>query len=185
MENLEKYIQNNLGQFNTGEMPVGHQERFMAKLQAAQASDRQTSSTEDAGMQAGNGKGAPTRKAPRLFSRRSLFAAAGAAAAIIIAFFLTPGSTTSTEEEYSIEIQEMAQEMYMEEADILKMLGGKDQNIINSIKSITEEAIPLSEQLPAELSQEKRAEILREYYKAKTAALKNFRVLAYTDEIID
>ena len=164
MENLEKYIQNNLGQFNTGEMPVGHQERFMAKLKTAQ--------------------GAPERKAPRLFSRRSLFAAAGAAAAIIIAFVLTPGSTTSTEEEYSIEIQEMAQEMYMEEADILKMLGGKDQNIINSIKSITEEAIPLSEQLPAELSQEKRAEILREYYKAKTAALKNFRVLAYTDEII-
>ena len=164
MENLEKYIQNNLGQFNTGEMPVGHQERFMAKLKTAH--------------------GAPERKAPRLFSRRSLFAAAGAAAAIIIAFFLTPGSTTSTEEEYSIEIQEMAQEMYMEEADILKMLGGKDQNIINSIKSITEEAIPLSEQLPAELSQEKRAEILREYYKAKTAALKNFRVLAYTDEII-
>lgn len=164
MENLEKYIQNNLGQFNTGEMPVGHQERFMAKLKTA--------------------KGAPERKAPRLFSRRSLFAAAGAAAAIIIAFFLTPGSTTSTEEEYSIEIQEMAQEMYMEEADILKMLGGKDQNIINSIKSITEEAIPLSEQLPAELSPEKRAEILREYYKAKTAALKNFRVLAYTDEII-
>ena len=36
MENLEKYIQNNLGQFNTGEMPVGHQERFKAKLQAAQ-----------------------------------------------------------------------------------------------------------------------------------------------------
>lgn len=165
MENLEKYIQNNLGQFNTGEMPVGHQERFMAKLKTAQ--------------------GAPERKAPRLFSRRSLFAAAVAAAAIIIALFLTPGSTTSTEEEYSIEIQEMAQEMYMEEADILKMLGGKDQNIINSIKSITEEAIPLSEQLPAELSQEKRAEILREYYKAKTAALKNFRVLAYTDEIID
>ena len=164
MENLEKYIQNNLGQFNTGEMPVGHQERFMAKLKTAQ--------------------GAPERKAPRLFSRRSLFAAAGAAAAIIIAFFLTPGSTTSTEEEYSIEIQEIAQEMYMEEADILKMLGGKDQNIINSIKSITEEAIPLPEQLPAELSQEKRAEILREYYKAKTAALKNFRVLAYTDEII-
>ena len=166
MENLEKYIQNNLGQFNTGEMPVGHQERFMEKLKTAQ--------------------GAPERKAPRLFSRRSLFAAAGAAAAIIIAFFLTPGSTTSTEEEYSIEIQEMAQEMYMEEADILKMLGGKDQNIINSIKSITEEAIPLSEQLPAELSQEKRAEILREYYKAKTAGLKKIKTLyAQNDEPID
>lgn len=167
MENLEKYIQDNLEQFNTGEMPSGHQERFMAKLQAAQSS------------------AVAERKAPRLFSRRSLFAAAGAAAAIIIAFFIAPGSITTTDEKYTIGIQEMAMEMYLEEADILMMLGEDDHHIINSIKSITEEAIPLSEQLPAELSPEKRAQILREYYKAKTAALKNFRVLAYTDEITD
>ena len=32
MENLEKYIQDNLEQFNKGEMPAGHQERFLAKL---------------------------------------------------------------------------------------------------------------------------------------------------------
>ena len=185
MENLEKYVQSNLDQFNTGEMSVGHQERFMAKLQAAQANDGLRDSTPAGIRQTGTAQGAPERKAPRLFSRRSIIAAAGAAAAIIIAFFLTPGTTTSTEEVYQTGVQEMALEMYLEEADILIMLGEENQNIINSIKSITEEAIPLSEQLPAELYQEKRAEILREYYKAKTAALKNFRVLAYTDEIIE
>lgn len=165
MENLEKYIQDNLEQFNCGEMPLGHQERFMAKLQAAQA--------------------APERKAPRLFSRRSLFAATAAAAAIVIAFFITTGSPASDSDDYTIAIHEVAEEMYIEEAEIMMMLGEDDQNIVNSVKSITEEAIPLSEQLPAELSQEKRAQILREYYKAKTAALKNFRVLAHSNEIID
>lgn len=165
MENLEKYIQDNLEQFNCGEMPLGHQERFMAKLQAAQA--------------------APERKAPRLFSRRSLFAATAAAAAIVIAFFITTGSPASDSDDYTIAIHEVAEEMYIEEAEIMMILGEDDQNIVNSVKSITEEAIPLSEQLPEELSQEKRAQILREYYKAKTAALKNFRFLAHSNEIID
>ena len=165
MENLEKYIQDNLEQFNCGEMPLGHQERFMAKLQAAQA--------------------APERKAPRLFSRRSIFAATAAAAAIVIAFFITTGSPASDSDDYTIAIHEVAEEMYIEEAEIMIMLGEDDQNIVNSVKSITEEAIPLSEQLPAELSQEKRAQILREYYKTRTAALKNFRVLAHSNEIID
>ena len=165
MENLEKYIQDNLEQFNCGEMPLGHQERFMAKLQAAQA--------------------APERKAPHLFYRRSLFAATAAAAAIVIAFFITTGSPASDGDDYTIAIHEVAEEMYIEEAEIMIMLGEDDQNIVNSVKSITEEAIPLSEQLPAELSQEKRAQILREYYKTRTAALKNFRVLAHSNEIID
>ena len=165
MENLEKYIQDNLEQFNCGEMPLGHQERFMAKLQAAQA--------------------APERNPPRLFSRRSIFAATAAAAAIVIAFFITTGSPASDGDDYTIAIHEVAEEMYIEEAEIMIMLGEDDQNIVNSVKSITEEAIPLSEQLPAELSQEKRAQILREYYKTRTAALKNFRVLAHSNEIID
>ena len=165
MENLEKYIQDNLEQFNCGEMPLGHQERFMAKLQAAQA--------------------APERKAPRLFSGRSLFAATTAAAAIIITFFITTGLPVPDDDDYTIAIHEVAEEMYIEEAEIMMMLGKDDQNIVNSVKSITEEAIPLSEQLPAELSQEKRAQILREYYKTRTAALKNFRALAHSNEIID
>ena len=170
MENFGKYIQDNLEQFNTGEIPAGHQERFMAKLQTAQA---------------GSGQSALERKAPRLFSRRSLFAATAAAAAIIIAFLITPGSLATKTDEYTIAIQEAAEDMYLEETEILIELGENDQHIINSIKSITEEAIPLSEQLPEELSPEKRAQILREYYKARTAALKNFRTLAHSNEIID
>ena len=91
----------------------------------------------------------------------------------------------SQDEKYTIGIQELAQEMFRQEAETLMLFEEDDQYMINNVKAITNEAIPLSEQLPSELSPAQRAEILREYYKAKTAALKNFRVLAYTDEIID
>lgn len=168
MENLEKYIQDNIEQFNTGEMPAGHQERFIAKLQALQSKEQ-----------------AQTSKPHRLPIRRILFTASAAAAAIIIALFATlqPGSI---EESYSIAVQELAQEMYTEEAELLQMLPEDDLQMINSVKSITQEAIPLTDLLPDELSPEKRAEILREYYKAKTAGLKKIKTLyAQSDEPID
>lgn len=164
MENLEKYIQDNLEQFNKGEMPAGHQERFTAKLEALQTQEP---------------------KPHHLPIRRILFAASAAAAAIIIALFtaLQPGSIESS---YSITVQELAQEMYTEEAEILQMLPEDDLQMINSVKSITQEAVPLTDLLPDELSPEKRAEILREYYKAKTAGLKKIKTLyAQSDEPID
>lgn len=168
MENLEKYIQDNLEQFNTGEMPAGHQERFLAKLEALQSREQHQEP-----------------KPHRLPIRRILFAASAAAAAIIIALFtaLQPGSIESS---YSITVQELAQEMYTEEAEILQMLPEDDLQMINSVKSITQEAIPLTDLLPDEFSPEKRAEILREYYKAKTAGLKKIKTLyAQSDEPID
>lgn len=168
MENLEKYIQDNLEQFDCGEMPQGHQERFLAKLEAIQTQEHHA---------------AP--KPRHMFTRRSLFTASAAAAAIIIALFATLQPHESGDE-YIIGIQELAQEMYMEEAEILQILPEDEHIMINSVKSITQEAIPLTEQLPDELSPEKRAEILREYYKAKTDGLKRIKTLyAQSDQIID
>jgi hypothetical protein len=45
--------------------------------------------------------------------------------------------------------------------------------IINSIRSITFEAIPLEDQLPEELSEKEKVEILNEYYNQKYAALES------------
>jgi hypothetical protein len=67
--------------------------------------------------------------------------------------------------------------MYMEEAQTLMLFSEEDQYMVTSVKSITNEAIPLSDQLPNELSPAQRVEILREYYKAKTAALKTIKTL--------
>jgi len=162
MENLEKYIQNNLEQFNRGELPQGHTEHFMAKLKAQQPQP------------------APVRK--RLPWR---LAGAISAAAAIIALYFTIG-TPSQEQRDTIAIQELAHEMYLEEAEILQMFTEEEQYMINSVKSITEEAIPLADQLPDELSPARRAEILKEYYKAKTASLRQIKTLyAQSDQPID
>lgn len=162
MENLEKYIQNNLVQFNCGELPEGHQERFMAKLKAQKPQP------------------APVRKR---FPWR--IAGAISAAAAIAALYFTIGAPTG-EQLDTIAIQELAQEMYTEEAEILQMFTKEEHYMINSVKSITEEAIPLTDQLPDELSPARRAEILKEYYKAKIASLRQIKTLyAQSDQPID
>ncbi len=173
MENLEKYIQDNLEQFNCGEMPSGHQERFLARLAEAQE-------------EAQTRKQAPApRRIPHLFSRKAIFAATSAAAAIIIALVAIMG-TKGQEDDYTTGIQELAQEMYMEEAETLMLFSEEDQYMVTNVKSITNEAIPLADQLPDELSPEQRAEILRKYYKAKTAAIKEIKTLyAQSDQPID
>jgi hypothetical protein len=168
MDNLEKYIQDNLEQFSCGEMQEGHKERFLARLADTQAVNTEAvlCETQDAAL----------RRTPHLFSRKAIFAAATAAAAIIIAL-VAPWSTRQLEDEYTITIQELAQQMYMEEAQTLMLFSEEDQYMVTSVKSITNEAIPLSDQLPNELSPAQRVEILREYYKAKTAALKTIKTL--------
>ena len=45
--------------------------------------------------------------------------------------------------------------------------------VLNSIRSITFEAIPLEDQLPEELSPKDKIEILNEYYNQKYAALES------------
>lgn len=177
MDNLEKYIQNNLEEFNCGEMPQGHQERFLAHL-----AEIETATNCEPGQETGS---STHHKAKRLFTRRTIFTATSAAAAIIIALSVSL-FTANGDDEYSIEIQELAQQMYLEETDILMQFGEEDLYLINSVKSITEEAIPLSDQLPDELSPQRRAEILREYYKTKTAALKSIKSLyAQSEEITE
>lgn len=176
MENLEKYITDNLDQFNCGQMPEGHQERFLARLAAAEAAG-QTEHPRSGST--------ATSRIKHLFSRKRLFAASSAAAAIIIALFATLGND-SREERYTTDIQKLAREMYQEEAELLQMFQEDEQYMVNNIKSITEEATPLADQLPPELSPARRAEILREYYKAKTAGLRQIKTLyAQSNQPID
>lgn len=173
MENLEKYITDNLDQFNCGQMPAGHNERFLARLSQAQATANIAQTQATAQPQA---KEPAKRRIPHLFSSKAIFAATSAAAAIIIALVATT-TLKSQDEKYTIGIQELAQEMFRQEAETLLLFEEDDQYMINNVKAITNEAIPLSEQLPSELTPAQRAEILREYYKAKTAALKTIKTL--------
>ena len=162
MENLEKYINDNLEQLGSYEMPQGHKERFMAKL-AAQEPQKTVAAS-------------PERRKISFWNRRRIISAASVAAVVAIGMFATLNPSVQ-EMFYRHEIKKCAQQIYIEESKILQMLGEDEQYMINNLKTITEEAVPLEEQLPAELSPEKRAEILIRYYKAKSSSLKSFKTL--------
>ena len=166
MDNLEKYINDNLEQLGSYEMPQGHKERFMARL-AAQVKHVQEDPVQ---------KPAQQRRTITFWNRKRILSAASAAAVVAIGL-ITSLSPAVQEAVYTYRIQKSAQQIYIEESEIMQMLGEDEQYMINSLKTITEEAVPLAEQLPAELSPRQRAEILIRYYKAKTASLKSFKTL--------
>ena len=148
MENLEQYIKDNLEQMSSCEMPQGHKQRFMAKLQM------------------------PQRRKITFWNRKRILSIATAAA--VVAIILSPPAQDII---YNWQIKKCAQQIYTQESLILQMLGEDEQYMINNLKTITEEAVPLADQLPPELSPKKRAEILIQYYKAKTASLKRIKTL--------
>lgn len=167
MENLEKYIKENIEQADNYDIPQGHKERFIAKI--AEQDKIHTNGRLEATW----------------WNSKYIFGACSAAAVILIALFISIGYTPA-EERYKIEVQELAYEMYMEESSLLQLFTEEQQHMINSIKTITEEAVPLAEQLPAELPAKERAKILREYYKTKTANLRQIKTLfAAVEEPID
>lgn len=163
---MEKYINDNLEQLGSYEMPQGHKERFMARL-AAQVKHVQEDPVQ---------KPAQQRRTITFWNRKRILSAASAAAVVAIGL-ITSLSPAVQEAVYTYRIQKSAQQIYIVESEIMQMLGEDEQYMINSLKTITEEAVPLAEQLPAELSPRQRAEILIRYYKAKTASLKSFKTL--------
>ena len=163
---MEKYINDNLEQLGSYEMPQGHKERFMARL-AVQEKPVQEDPVQ---------KSAQQRRKITFWNRRRIISAASAAAVVAIGL-ITALSPAVQETVYTYRIQKSAQQIYIVESEIMQMLGEDEQYMINSLKTITEEAVPLAEQLPAELSPRQRAEILIRYYKAKTASLKSFKTL--------
>lgn len=119
---------------------------------------------------------APQRRKITFWNRRRILSTASAAAVVAIGL-ITALSPAVQEAICNYRIQKSAQQIYIVESEIMQMLGEDEQYMINSLKTITEEAVPLAEQLPAELSPQQRAEILINYYKAKTASLKSFKTL--------
>ncbi len=166
MDNLEKYINDNLEQLDSYEMPQGHKERFMARLAAQEKPAQEDPDQEPA----------PQRRKITFWNRRRFLSAVSAAAIVAIGL-ITILNPAVQEKIYSYQVHRSAQQIYIEETEILQMLGEDEQYMINNLKTITEEAVPLADQLPQELSPKEKAEILIQYYKAKTASLKKFKTL--------
>ena len=166
MENLEKYINDNLEQLDSYEMPQGHKERFMARMAAQEKSAQEVTAQEHA----------PQRQKITFWNRRRIFSAVSAAAVVAIGL-ITALSPAVQGAICTYRVQKSAQQIYIVESEIMQMLGEDEQYMINNLKTITEEAVPLADILPPELSPKQRADILIQYYKAKIASLKKFKTL--------
>jgi archaellum component FlaC len=97
------------------------------------------------------------------------FTAAAACVAILMTVFVEPDISKELERQYT-RLAEMENEIltiveteYPEETEM----------IMNTVRTITADAIPLEEQLPDEMSAKEKSRILNEYYDLKYSALEN------------
>ena len=144
MTELEKYIIGNREDFNSSPVPDRSRDRFMA-IVAAEKRKRRI----------------------RIISMVST----GIAACIAAVLFLT------IEPDMSRVLERHHSRLTAKELDIITLTETEHpyemDEILNSIRSITFEAIPLEDQLPEELTAKERIEILNEYYNQKYAALES------------
>lgn len=146
MDKIEKYIAEHRSEFDSS-APAGSRERFIAAAQA-QAQKR--------------------RRRARVISL-SFAGLAAACTAVFMVLFSQPDLSHELERhhkrlaEKESEIMILADQEFPQEKEL----------ILNTIRAILVEAIPLEEQLPEELSVKEKSEILKSYYDRKYAALEN------------
>ena len=153
MDRLEQYIKENRNSFDAELPPSGSRERFMARLEAEKA----------------------RRKAVRF--RHMWMSAAVSAAAVLAALVAFSYSGADKDIERSIlamnsqeaQVIALVEEVCPHEMDV----------VMSSIRSITFEAIPFTDQLPDELPEKERIRIIKDYYGRKIEALQD--LMAYYD----
>lgn len=144
MTELERYIIDNRDEFDSIPVPENSRERFMASVAAEK------------------------RKRRVRFASMATTGIAAASAALVV---LThdPDMEKVLEKHYT--------RLAEKELDIITLAEANNpyemEEVLNSIHSITFEAIPLEDQLPDELSNRDRVRILNDYYNQKYEALES------------
>ena len=144
MTELERYISSNIDAFDCEPIPEGGKERFMDAVRQA-------------------------RRKNRIQVLSIAFTGMAACIAIIMAVLVEPDISKELERHYT--------RMAMKENEILTIVEREcpeeTDMIMNTLRTITADAIPLEEQLPEELSTKEKSRILNEYYDLKYSALEN------------
>ena len=145
MDKIEKYIVEHRQEFDSETAPSGSRERFMAAAQAQK------------------------RRRPARVLIVSFAGLAAACAAVLTVLFFQP--------DLSRELERQHRRLAEKESEIM-ILADKEfpqdkEVILNTIRAILVEAIPIEEQLPEEISMKEKSQILRSYYDRKYAALEN------------
>ena len=144
MTELERYISSNIDAFDCEPIPEGGKERFMDAVRQE-------------------------RRKNRIQVLSIAFTGMAACIAIIIAVLVEPDISKELERHYT--------RMAMKENQILTIVEREcpeeTDMIMNTLRTITADAIPLEDQLPEELSTKEKSRILNEYYDLKYSALEN------------
>lgn len=144
MTELERYISSNIDAFDCESIPEGGKERFMDAVRQE-------------------------RRENRIQVLSIAFTGMAACIAIIMAILVEPDISKELERHYT--------RMVMKENEILTIVEREcpeeTDMIMNTLRTITADAIPLEEQLPEELSTKEKSRILNEYYDLKYSALEN------------
>ena len=151
MNDLEQYIRDHAVQFDSETPAPGHEERFLARLDAT---------------------GSPRTRPAALFRRPAVWAFAFAAAAIALLLVLRPGDpfrgTGNDPQKIYLAYMDRVAELYRRPST--------DSETRDAILAgITEEEDPLFLQIPEELSARERGRILKEYYGRMLAAAGKIR----------
>ena len=149
MDNIEKYIAEHRQEFDSEAAPSGSRERFMAAAQA-QAQAQQL------------------RRHTRVLSL-SLAGLAAACIAVFMVLFSQPDLSRELERQHKRLAEKESEIMILADQEFPQ----EKELILNTIRAILAEAIPLEEQLPEEISMKEKSEILKSYYDRKYAALEN------------
>lgn len=146
MDQIEKYIVEHRAEFDSS-APAGSRERFLAAAQA-QAQKR--------------------RRRERVLSL-SFAGLAAACTAVFMVLFSQPDLSHELERHHKRLAEKESEIMILAEQEFPQ----EKELILNTIRAILVEAIPLEDQLPEELSVKEKSEILKSYYDRKYAALEN------------
>lgn len=142
MNELEKYISSNLDAFDSEPVPSGDKVRFMGRIDAE-------------------------RRKRRIRVIGMAFAGIAAACSALLFFLSEPDISRELYRHHTrlaekeMEIMVLAEMNYPSEAEM----------IMNTVHSITAEAIPLEEQLPDGMNPREKSRILNDYYNRKYYAL--------------
>ena len=144
MTELERYISSNVEAFDCEPLPEGGKERFMDAVRQE-------------------------RRKNRIQVLSIAFTGMAACIAIIMAVLVEPDISKELERHYT--------RMAMKETEILTIVEREcpeeTDMIMNTLRTITADVIPLEDQLPDELSAKDKSRILNEYYDLKYSALEN------------
>ena len=140
MKGIEKYIKENIEEFDLAHVPEGSRAIFLEKVKAE-------------------------KRRHRVRSIVLTISSMAAAAAITVSFL---------PESLSYEIEKHHKELVLKEMEIIASVSETSPELIdevmNTIRVVVSEAIPLEEQLPDEMGFKAKKQILHEYYDSKYRA---------------